>query len=242
MKSGISKLFLASAFAVTANLGAATITQYANNLQIIGAGEVTYSDFYAFNSYNTRGTLTGVTLYVDYSSISGSFTYTQGNTSPTNGSIVRGFAAYLTLLPGTQGSGSYNGLSEEVFTDLVDLDISAPTLPKEVPKNTSATFTLSNAQTLVSSFVSFDVSSGDYINYEGRYAPSFTLVGSFYTSVTRRGNPPGTSYVGATTLTNLRLVYDYTESLSVPEPSTYGLGLGVLALAAVAVRRRKVKA
>jgi hypothetical protein len=241
MKSSISKLLLASAFALSVHANAATITQTATGLQISGELSVTYSDFLAFDS--NQGTLNSVTFYVDSASITGGIAFIQGSSGTS--SLIRGYSSYLTLEQG-DASGFYNGVAEDLYTNPVNLSISNQVMPRSVDRNRVVGFLLSSGQYLVtsSSPESFDVSSGDYtFDGLGGLAPSFTLQGSFSTDATTTGTTSRSDYSEASTVIDIRLVYDYTPTSAVPEPSTYGIGLGVLALAVVAIRRRnKVKA
>lgn len=237
MKSVFSKLFLASAFALTVRASATTLQENAQDVSLTIADDTIFSGFAAFNP--TLGTLNSVTFYVDDVYVSGQIEATQRGSFTAS---VSNFLSEFKVYAGVAGSG-YNGMST-VF-DLKDIPLTVnPGIssqnPKYFTKLTPVNFTVAE-QNIIPSTYSFNVSSGDY--YSGA-APSF----KFYTDISADAVLNGsTSFVfdGATpmvALANLRLVYDYTAYAPVPEPSTYGIGLGVLALAAVAVRRRKVKA
>lgn len=223
---------------------AATITQTATNVSLPSVyAPVDYSDFLAFNS--NLGTLNSVTFYVDSVTLSGSFIFNQGAISSSS---LTGFTGNVTVYAGAadgpnthngQSSGQYNGLSLDINTSSVSLNFSNQTFPVSVSRNNSKTFTLDGSQQLISSPLSFNVTSGDY-NKGTYYAPTFTILNEIYATGSQGGNP-SFNWSGVQSSANLRLVYDYTAATPVPEPSTYGIGLGVLALAAVAVRRRKLK-
>ena len=246
MKSVFSKLFLASAFALTVRANAATITQTATGVDLgstlLTEAPVSYSGFSKFNS--NSGTLNSVTFYIDSVDISGSFVFTQtGGTNNITKSTVTGFTADVVLYPGVSGAG-YNGLSTPVggFYSSQVVSVSTDNTPVNIFKTnptTTAYFKIDNGQSVVSSPISYDVTSGNFTGSGN--APAFDLLLQASFEGIFRGQQDFI-YSSVQSLGNLRLVYDYTAYTPVPEPSTYGIGLGVLALAAVAVRRRKVKA
>ena len=241
MKSPISKLLLASAFALSVHANAATVTQYANNVSIPQVyNSINYSDFLAFNS--NLGTLNSVTFYIDSATLSGSFIYNQGSSST---STLTSFTANLSVWAGSAdgpsshnglSSGQYNGLSTDLITPTVNLTFSNQTFPNTISRNGSKTFTFDGSQQLISSPISVNVSAGDY-NNGTYYAPTFTMLNEIY-AVGSQGGNPSITWTGVSGSANLRLVYDYTAASPVPEPSTYGLGLSALALGLVAIRRR----
>lgn len=212
------------------------ISQVATNVALQVYNDVNYSQFLKFNP--TLGTLNSVTFYVDSLEVSGSIFFDQG--SATGTSVIRGFTGDVSLWKGTIGSGAYNGLASDYDSaDSSALTVTSHTLPTNVARNNSETFVLADSQSLLTSPLSFNVSSGDFTG--SGYAPTFTLNVGLNADWTQSANPPGFDFAGVSPIGGLRLVYDYTPAI--PEPSTYGIGLGVLALAAVAIRRRnKVKA
>jgi hypothetical protein len=212
------------------------ISQVATNVALQVYNDVNYSQFLKFNP--TLGTLNSVTFYVDSLEVSGSIFFDQG--SATGTSVIRGFTGDVSLWKGTIGSGAYNGLASDYDSaDSSALTVTSHTLPTNVARNNSETFVLADSQSLLTSPLSFNVSSGDFTGSGS--APTFTLNVGLNADWTQSANPPGFDFAGVSPIGGLRLVYDYTPAI--PEPSTYGIGLGVLALAAVAIRRRnKVKA
>ena len=235
-------LLIAAAVAlVPAQSQATTQTQYANNVSIPSVYvPVDYASFLAFNS--NLGTLNSVTFYIDSVTLSGSFIYNQNG---SGSSALTGFTGHTSVYAGAAdgpssynglSSGQYNGLSNDIITSDINLTLTNALADYSIARNGSRTFIFDGSQQLISSSVSFDVSTGDY-NKGTHYAPRFTILNEI-AAVGSQGGNPSILWTGVTGSANLRLVYDYT----IPEPSTYGIGLGVLALAAVAVRRRKVKA
>jgi hypothetical protein len=250
MKSVISKLLLASAFALTvcAQVHAAptyilqqpgVVLQVESDLNLPINTDVDYSQFVKFDS--TLGTLNAVYFGVSESSVSGSLVFYQG-TSRTASNIT-GFEGDIYLLKGVAGAG-YNGLSSDHVSSTAT--VFTNNLPTNVAKNGSATFNLIGSSYLVTMSDNwlFDVTSG---NFTGTgYAPTFTLnlgMGSVG-SLGGGGTGQHFDYSSIVSKGTIGLVYVYTPaSAPVPEPSTYGLGLGALALGAVAIRRRsKAKA
>lgn len=169
------------------------------------------------------GTLTGITLTLDYADIAGSFT------AGTNASAVVDSADGKVWLKQVTSVGF-----SPINSGWVTLDTS-PVLPDTISNttrnytvNSTSAFGLSTWNITPTNFAAFQSANGTgNVTFQTRTTAQVSIIGgqgSFDTSL-------------VTGTAKMTVTYNYTP---VPEASTYGIALGGLAIAAAVVRRRKI--
>ncbi len=209
---------LAAAFLAT-SATAATVSF--SDTKSVGAA---YTDFY-LGKFNTGlGTLTAVQIKIDFSTLAGSFTVTNGEVVAMNVSQIKSYFDLVENL--TLGVSQYSP-SKTVTTSVA--------LPVVIAAGGTQTFTVS-AQNLVTNYTE-NILSGYFSAYQsvgglGTVALSandgqmITTTGSIYSV--------NSSALGASTKMTVTYTYD-----AVPEPTTIGLLAVAGGVILLAVRRRR---
>ena len=213
---------LAAAFLAT-SATAATVSF--SDTKSVGAA---YTDFY-LGKFNTGlGTLTAVQIKIDFSTLAGSFTVTNGEVLAINVSQIKSYFDLSENL--TLGVSQYSP-SKTVTTS----PAMSAALPVVIAAGGTQTFTVS-AQNLVTNYTE-NILSGYFSAYQsvgglGTVALSandgqmITTTGSIYSV--------NASSLGASTKMTVTYTYD-----AVPEPTTIGLLAVAGGVILLAVRRRR---
>ena len=181
-----------------------------------------------FNS--SLGTLTGVTVTVNFVSIGGSFSVTTTSASPTE---VFSASSALRIRQSATNTIGFTQLGTTSFTIGT-----APALEFEVPGNSTQVFTLTptnvfvaQAQNISSNFWSAYSSAGGsgVVDFEFRNSPTAPSSGGSFSQ----------SLLNFSATANMTVTYTYTSAEPIPEPSTVAAGAFLTVLAAASYWRRR---
>lgn len=216
----MNKLLTTSLLAAAAAASAATVSY--NNTVTTNS---TWADINLQKFNSNLGTLTGVTVEINYADVGGSFLLS------TAGQFVFDSAESNVTIKGAVNALGFNQVSSGLFA--VNTNPGAGT----TVTGTSQTFLVDTTSALSPS--SQSIAAGFFSAYQsagGTGNVVFQVRNNPLISVTGNGYTLDSSLFTVTT--KMIVTYTYTPS-AVPEPSTYGIGLGGLALAGAMVRRRK---
>lgn len=222
-------LNLLGVVALAASSHAATLS-YTNS--VIAAGNGTPFEF-TLSKFNTGlGTLTGVTVTVDFLVLDGDFDVS----STTATAVTLSSASGLTrLVQGTNNSLGFTG-----YTNTTGVT-TTPSVGTVIPGNSSSNFAVTPE--FVLNLASQSISNTFWSAYQtaGSGNIVFSLTKDPIISVTG-----GTYSVNSTNFTaqaQMFVTYDYDPSVAVPEPSTAIAGALVVAVGlVVSARRRRARA
>jgi len=224
---------LCSIFALgTASASPVTSYYYTNTLSQSVTGTVYRSSTnFVFDQFNvldpTKGgpfDLLGVTVTLDYSTLSGTVSVENQGLSPVT---ISDFGSTFQVLTNSLG---FNSLVQQI----ANVGTSPDWTTLSINQNSTEYLSLNSGQDFVNpaSPYSQNINQSYFGNYTGPGTISFSLRNPMSLSVD--GAQFAASTAGAGALTSMTVTYTY----GVPEPSTYALmGLGGLALV-IAYRRR----
>lgn len=220
---------IASAFAAACLLSSAwaqSTISFTNSATSIENTTQTLS----LNKFNSNlGTLTGVTVTVNFVSIGGSFSVTTTSASPTE---VFSASATLRIRQSATNTG-FTQIGSTSFTIGTD-----PALEYEVPGNSSQLFTLTptnvfvgQSQNISNSFWSAYTSAGGsgFVDFEFRNSPTAPSSGGSFLQDLQNFSATA----------NMTVTYTYTGAEPIPEPSTVAAGAFLSLIAAATYWRRR---
>lgn len=220
---------IASLLLLAQGLNADTVSY--NATHIAGSADTSF----LLNQFNTSlfGTLTGVTVTVDYSTLSGSFTVKNTGTSSAT---VTGYSSNIDIWGSTAGIGF-----SELITSLGGHSGTIITSPDwsgyYLAAGDSQAFTIGSNQSFYTNVVQ-NIASGNLNAYKG--SGTVLLKANNTQTITTSGSSYELTSGAAGANTSITVTYTYD---AVPEPTTVGLLLGASGLGIVAaVRRRRAKA
>jgi len=216
-------LVAAAALAASAGVASAATVSYNGS----ATTNSTWADINLQKFNSSWGTLTGVTITINYADLGGSFNVT--STAPAI-DVEEAFGSVGVRQKSTNNVG---------FTQVNSGSVAVTTTPGLLftIENGNQTFGVSSTQALGSSsqniasgvfslFQSVD-GTGDVV-FQTRNNPNVTITGGSYTLDSAL----------FTVNTSMTVTYTY-DAAPVPEASTYGIALGGLALAGAIIRRRR---
>lgn len=201
------------------------------------AGNNTYVNL-ALNKFDTGlGTLTGVVVTVNFTTIGGSFTVTTPGDSATPAD-VNSADARVTIRQATTNSLGFTQLGQSTFAvgtspSLDPFSVPAPN-GSQVFGITSTNVFVNNGQNISSTFWGAYQSAGGLgsIVFQVRNNPDVNVSGGVF----------GLNALSFTASPDMTVTYNYTASTAVPEPGTWAVGALLLGGAAFTMWRRRQSA
>lgn len=197
------------------------------------AGNNTYVNL-ALNKFDTGlGTLTGVVVTVNFTTIAGSFTVTTPGDSATPAD-VNSADARVTLRQATTNSLGFTQVGQTTFaagtTPPLLFSVPAPN-GSQVFGVTSTNVFVNNVQNISSTFWGAYQSAGGLgsIVFQVRNNPDINISGGVF----------GLNALAFTASPDMTVTYNYTASAAIPEPGTWAVGALLVGGAAFTMWRRR---
>ncbi len=209
----------------------AAVVSYTNSGTV--AGNNSFADL-SLNKFDTGlGTLTGITVTVNFTTLDGSFSVTADTATPVD---VNAAEARVTIRQALTNSLGFTQLGATSFTPIY-----TPSIPLTIPGNSSQTFTLTSTNVFVNQSQSIatnywsayeSVGGVGQVTFQFKQNPLIDAGGGTY----------AVNSLNYTASPNMSVTYTYDAGPSpVPEPSTVMAGGLLVLIGAGTYLRRKRK-